>query len=245
MGKLEQQLSTAVKHFWQTRSRQGRKQGASSGQRDSGNRAVATGGKQLDGFTHLICELIIEAGIPPDCIFWGGRKFVTLPGFFRPTKQWDVLVVARGNLLAAIECKALCGPSFGNNYNNRVEEALGSATDLWTAYREGAFDHSPRPFLGYFLLLEEAVGSTRPVSVSEEHFEVFAEFRNASYAGRCEATLLRLIRERSYDATSLLLSDEKRGRRGCYSEPSTDLSFGRFATLMCGQVASAYKVVAD
>jgi hypothetical protein len=32
--------------------------------------------------------------------------------------------------VAAFELKALGAPSFGNNYNNRVEEALGSAVDL-------------------------------------------------------------------------------------------------------------------
>jgi hypothetical protein len=32
--------------------------------------------------------------------------------------------------------------------NNRAEEALGNATDILTAYREGVFDVSPRPWLG-------------------------------------------------------------------------------------------------
>jgi hypothetical protein len=27
-------------------------------------------------------------------------------------------------------------PSFGNNFNNRSEEAIGSASDIWIAYRE-------------------------------------------------------------------------------------------------------------
>jgi len=38
--------------------------------------------------------------------------------------------------------------SFGNNYNNRTEEALGSAVDLWAAYREGAFKPSRGPWFG-------------------------------------------------------------------------------------------------
>src|SRR3954453_10608895 len=49
-----------------------------------------------------------------------------------------------------------------NNYTNRTEEAIGSATDLWTAYREGAFKPSPRPWVGYLMLLEEASQSTQP-----------------------------------------------------------------------------------
>jgi hypothetical protein len=61
-----------------------------------------------------------------------------------------------------------------------------AAADLWTAYREGAFRDSPRPWLGYFMLLEEAPRSVTPVAVSEPHFPVFAEFRDASYAKRYE-----------------------------------------------------------
>jgi hypothetical protein len=62
-----------------------------------------------------------------------------LPGFFRPTKDWDMLVVHEGHLIAAVEFKSQRGPSFGNNFNNRTEEAIGNATDLWTAFREGAY----------------------------------------------------------------------------------------------------------
>jgi hypothetical protein len=46
-------------------------------------------------------------------------------------------------------------PFFGNNFNSRSEEAIGSATDIWVAYREGRFGKKPAPFLGYFFLLED------------------------------------------------------------------------------------------
>ncbi len=41
-----------------------------------------------------------------------------------------------------------------------------------TAYREKVFPQSPRPFLGYLFMLEDAPGSTRSVAVSEKHFPV-------------------------------------------------------------------------
>ena len=43
---------------------------------------------------------------------------LTLPGYFRPTKLWDLLVTYKGQLIAAIELKSHVGPSFGNNFNN-------------------------------------------------------------------------------------------------------------------------------
>ena len=109
-----------------------------------------------------------------------------LPGFFRPTKEWDLLVIRDNKLIAAIEAKSQVGPSFGNNFNNRTEEALGSALDLWTAYREGAFLNGPQPFLGYFFMLEDCSTSQRPVKVKEPHYKVFPEFVDASYNKRYE-----------------------------------------------------------
>ena len=106
------------------------------------------------------------------------RNDIELPGWYRPEKKWDLLVVADGKLLAGIEFKSQVG-SFGNNYNNRTEEAIGSATDIWAAYREGAFKPSARPWLGYLMLLEEAPGSVTPVRAREPHFKVFPEFKRS------------------------------------------------------------------
>ena len=64
-----------------------------------------------------------------------------LPGWFCAEKDWDLVVVVNRLLVAGIEFKSHVG-SFGNNCNNRVEEALGNATDLLAAYREGAFQPS-------------------------------------------------------------------------------------------------------
>lgn len=240
MQSLERRVAAAVRHFWKTRTRQRKQQGTRTGRRDYGNRTAATGGKQLDGFSKLIAGLLVERGLPESVIFRSGRGELTLPGFFRPTKQWDLIVVAGGSLLAAIEFKSLCGPSFGNNYNNRVEEAVGNATDLWTAYREGAFQTSPRPFLAYLMLLEEAEASTRPVAVHEKHFQVFKNYRDASYANRCEESVRRLMRERCYDAACLLLSSKLGGARGAYKEPARDLAFDHFAKLLCNHVLAAF-----
>jgi len=107
--------------------------------------ALLPGGSQMDGFIDLFMELIINAGIAEHYVF--RKRSVELPGYFRPTKKWDLLVVRDQMLIAAIELKSQVGPSFGNNFNNRTEEAMGSALDLWTAYREHAYLDSPQPFL--------------------------------------------------------------------------------------------------
>ncbi len=224
---LSEAVRDAVRHFWRTRERQAKAQGVKSGDRDRGARSAVTGGAHLDGFADLIRKLIVEAGVSDTAVH--RRTRVELPGYYRAEKKWDLVVVVDGRLFATVEFKAQVGPSFGNNYNNRTEEALGNATDYWAAYREGAFRASPKPWLGYLMLLEDAAGSTRPVSVAEPHFPVFEEFRDASYARRYEILLTKMVRERLYDAACLILSPADAGRRGAFSEPRGELAFANFA----------------
>src|SRR5205807_2272513 len=125
---IAQLLRSAVQHFWNTRETQAKKQGSSSGSKDAGSRSAVTGGAQMNGFVNLVREVLYEHGLPKAHVYC--EKSVELPGWYRPHKKWDLLVVADGKLLAGIEFKSHIG-SFGNNYNNRTEEALGSATDIW------------------------------------------------------------------------------------------------------------------
>lgn len=235
--RIEKRLRSAVKHFWNTRETQAQTQGALSGSKDAGFRSAVTGGAQMNGFINLVRELLCESGLPEAHVYC--EKFVEVPGWYRPEKKWDLLVVSDGRLLAGIEFKSQVG-SFGNNYNNRTEEAIGSATDIWAAYREGAFNPSARPWLGYLMLLEEAPGSISPVRSREPHFKVFPEFRDASYAKRYEILLTKLVRERLYDAACFLMSNAKDGARGLYREPAKELNFQNFVdSLMARAIAVA------
>ena len=220
-----EKVAVAVAHFWQTRLEQGKSQGFTSGVRDAGGRSAVTGGAQLDGFIRLLASILEDAGLPEHTIH---TRQTTLPGYFRPTKEWDLVAVVDGQLLATIEFKSQVG-SFGNNFNNRVEEALGSATDILAAYREGAFKPSLKPWMGWLMLLEDAHGSRHPVRVSEPHFEVFGELKEASYAKRYEVFCERLVRERLYNAACLILSDRNEGLNGHYSEPDPEIGFRNFA----------------
>jgi len=197
------------------------------GRGDAGARGAVTGGAQMDGFILLLSRLLTTGGVPERCIFH--RQAIELPGYYRPTKQWDLLVVAEGKLLVAIETKSQVGPSFGNNFNNRTEEAMGSAMDLWTAFREGAFNSGMRPWLGYLFLLEECPNSMSPVKVKEPHFKVFPEFVDASYKMRYEIFCRKLVRERNYDAAAFLQSNKT--TLG-YSQPAADLTFELFIRSM-------------
>ena len=159
-------------------------------------------------------------------------------------KQWDLLVVRNGQLLVAIEAKSQSGEEFGNNFNNRTEEAMGSALDLWTAYREGAFDKE-RPGRGSAICTcwKNCAASPRPVNVAEPHFQVFPEFKEASYAQRYELFCRGLARERHYDGTAFLMAEAESGKKGEFSEPAEDLTFARLAGSLGAHVSANWSQI--
>jgi len=233
--ELHNLTSKAVSIFWKTRKAQAKKQ-KSKGTKDQGSRGSVTGGAQLDGFAQLLTRLIISSGINKKCIFH--HKQLQLPGFFRAEKQWDIIVIKDKQLILAIEMKSQVG-SFGNNLNNRAEEALGNAIDLWTAYRKGAINKTVKPWIGYVYLMEDCPKSQKPVKVREPHFKVLPEFKKASYVKRCELLCRKLVRERHYNSAAFIISNEKKGLKGNYSEPAADLSFEMLTRSMFGH-ASAF-----
>lgn len=235
-------LARAVEHFWKTRAKQHASQGHAFGSKDVGMRGAVTGGKHADGFVTMIAELVKHAGLAETNIRHVGRKGRTLPGYFRPAKDWDLVVTSGGALVAVVEVKSQVG-SFGNNYNNRIEEAVGNATDFWKAYAKGLYAPSPQPWLGYLFMLEDAPGSrTEKREVHLDPFPMDPTFQRMSYAQRYEETCLRLVRERMYDAACFLLSSSADGVRGKFVEPNAELSFRHFAASLSARAAAVAKL---
>ncbi len=232
LENLDRRLSDAVEQFWGVRTRQTEAQGLLSGDQDRGGRRGVTGGKHVDGLVILTSRLLVENGLPQESIYTR-RTLAELPGYFRAQKLWDLVVVLRGNLVAAIEFKSQIGPSFGNNFNNRCEESIGSSVDLHTAYREGVFAPSPPPWLGYLMLLEDCAAAKSPVRTFEPLFRVLPEFAGAGYAQRYELALTRLLRERLYDGTCFLMS-QRPPLTTTPVEPNIELSYRRFMTSLIG-----------
>ena len=127
----------------------------------------------------------------------------------------------------AIEFKSQVGPSFGNNFNNRTEEAIGNAEDIWTAFREGRFGEQPAPLVGYFFLLEGCAKVHAPVKNSEPFFKVDPVFQDASYAKRYEVLCNRLVLERKYSTACLTLATNDTPTTIRF--PSPTLTFRQFA----------------
>ena len=198
--KFNDKISYAIRHFWHTRTRQlGDQQDRDTS--DQGNRGAVTGGKQLDGFIELLAEIAIEYGIPKELIH---IKSNYLPGYFRPSKDWDFLITTpEKNLVCAIELKSQVG-SFGNNFNNRTEESLGSSLDLSTALSEKSLPFTIMPWLGYLVIIEKNEKSTKPVKVQERLYKVRDEFNDSSYIDRYDLFCKKLMTKKHYNSASVL-----------------------------------------
>jgi hypothetical protein len=220
---IQKRFHEAVQSYWNARNRQQQRQ-FEGGKIDAGTRGAVTGGSQMGALEVLVVDVLKACGL--DQLSIKTRLGLQLPGYYRPEKKWDLIAVAEGHLVCALEFKSQVGPSFGNNFNNRSEEAIGNAVDVWTAYREGRFGSSPRPFLGYFFLLEDCPKVHSRVKLVEPHFKADPIFEGTSYAKRYEILCRRLILERNYDAACLALATNQTPTK--ISHPGADVSFDRF-----------------
>ena len=236
LAEYERKVREAIQAFWDSREKAHQKQ-IESGKADQGERASVTAGKNMDGFISLVIDIVRANGLDHADIHQQ-RRVLTLPGYFRPTKLWDLLVINEGRLIAALEFKSQVGPSFGNNFNNRSEEAIGTAHDLWTAYREGAFGEQTRPFVGWLMLLEDAPASRAPVRDLSPHFPVFEEFQGASYAERYNILCRKLVQERLYTTASILTSPRSYSADSAYAELSDMTGLRTFVTELAGHIAA-------
>ena len=232
----EHKARDAIRLFWQTREEARQKQ-AITGKSDQGERAGVTGGKNMDGFSGLVTEVVRANGLP-DAQIHHKRTVLTLPGYFRPTKLWDLLVIDKGQLVAAVEFKSHVGPSFGNNFNNRTEEAIGTAHDLWTAYREGAFGQQERPFVGWLMVVEDAPGSRTAVREVSPHFPVFPEYAGASYLQRYDVLCQKLVKEQLYSSAAVIATPRSAVADGQYAELSAMTGLRSFVASLAGHIAT-------
>jgi len=220
----------AVKAFWAGRDLQTQKQ-AETGKIDAGTRGSVTGGLHLNALQELIAREFSPLADLGTTVRQTGN--IPLPGYYRRTKNWDIVVTYKDILVAAIECKSQVG-SFGNNFNNRTEEAIGNAVDLWRAYEAGLVG-TTKPWLGFVFVFEHAPRSTAPVhDQGKPLYRTDPVFDNSSYTTRYQVLFQRLVRERLYDAACLISTVNG---EGIYDEPMPEVSTRNLTAAIAGRVA--------
>jgi hypothetical protein len=213
-------LRAAVDAFWTGRDDQAREQ-RERGTRDRGSRGSTAGGQHLNPLCELVKSEFLAAGITEGEIQVSNP---TLPGYYRPTKKWDLVVTREDSLVAAVELKSMVG-SEGNNLNNRSEEAIGNAVDLRRAFDSGLLGPTP-PWLGYFFVLGETDATHRPVATRSNRFPVDPNLDGSSYAQRAQLLLERLLDDGIYNGACFITT--RPGSPASVEQPSQDLSFEAF-----------------
>ena len=243
----ENRVSEAVKNFWVVREREG-----------------VRSGKTLDAFVDLLTWVVHSHGLP-DAIVLTGRK-AQLPGFFRPTKSWDVLIMNHDTLIAAIELKSIAD-SFGKNANNRNEEVLGSGVDIKEAFEEDAFEGLTRLFTGYLILVEDCQETLTSVQIQMKHFRAMEEFMlnperreevyvknsngefptidGVSYMNRFDILCRRLMQKSLYTAASVIKSPRSAIGNGEYGAVSRDTSIKAFLASLASHVETIAAIQED
>ncbi|MBR9882310.1 MAG: hypothetical protein GYB21_01030 [Oceanospirillales bacterium] len=242
---IQKDVRLALESFWKTR--------------DDGNGVL--GGKTLDPFLKIIERVVRESGLQ-DAQIHTGINTAQLPGYFRPHKRWDAVVIDEGKLVAAIELKSQVG-SIGNNFNNRSEEVLGSGIDLKTAIEEYAFGENTDIFTGYLIVVELSQKTLRKPKIDMKYFPVMDGFvstknQNLShyrkqpdgtypsvlgitYIERYNELCKRLVTKGLYSAAALIGAHESPRDRGNYCTLCAETSFETFILRLsnhCNVIAS-------
>lgn len=209
-----------MKAFWGVRDSQAAKQLA-SGKLDAGTRGAVTGGKHLDEVAALIAQVMLDAGMEPP-------RPLKLPGYYRRSKNWDLVARFGDSVGAVVELKSQVG-SISNNANNRIEEMIGQAVDLLKASRENLLG-SAAPWFGYVMIVEDTPKATNKAKIAKTRpaFPPDPAFTATSYIDRYALALGRLRLERELDQVCLVLTKPD----GTYRYPDESMTFQGFAATL-------------
>ena len=223
-----ERVQAAVASYWEVRESQAQRS-RDLGVVNTGLRAEVTGGRHLDALELLLIEVLVDAGIPARMMEVKRRP---IPGYFRRDKSWDIVVTIEGRVLAIIELKSIVGNNPGQNFNNRTDEALGQAMDVWTAVERGIIDSPLRPWLGYFMLIEDNDAWNRASAARSAVWPADPIFDGTSAADRTAIFFDRMVRERLLDAACVVMANRPTGE---VRYKQDNLAFQSFAAAMFGR----------
>ncbi|EEJ54786.1 PaeR7I family type II restriction endonuclease [Mobiluncus mulieris] len=188
----QQRIITAV-DFWVKTKLEQQQLSALGGRAQGGTRASVTGGKHLAGVNQLILEELERLGIT-GLKHYTNRQ-ATVPGYYRASKSWDLLVLRDDEPALALEYKSMTG-SEGKNLNNRIDEVIGAAQDLHRAQQTGLLPKELKR--GYIFLMEVTPAVLNPVGTSTKVGTLDPIFESTCYLERMAIMCERLRNDGLY-----------------------------------------------
>lgn len=229
---MREEMKTALLQMYDNLSAASERQ-AERGGHDQGARSQVTGGKHLNCVAEVIRNDLIAVGYNAQEVYYKDGC-LRLPGWYRPSKDWDLLAFDDNDLLAILELKSI-NSSFGNNANNRSEESLGSAVGAAHAIKNELipFQTAP-PLLAYVLVIKLCDDSTRVSSTAQKSvYPIDEVFKHTSYFERLTIFCRRLLAERLYQAVWVVGVNPNTGG---IIEPDRDLTYEKFIAALKAQL---------
>ncbi len=227
IGEYQEAFEASCRSYWTTRDSQAVSGGG------EGLAAAVRAGKHFGSLEDLVESVFVDRGYSRDNFL--RSVSATVPGYYRSTKTWDLIVRDGRTLVAALELKSLGAVSAGNNFNNRTEEAIGNATDLWLLHNRRAAFGEIRPWCGFLFLVEDHEETSHPVRQRPSPWPLEPEFRESSYKDRGAILSSRMMAEGLYDAVCYVTSSADPSKPAV--EPVPELTWLRFVTAIQARVA--------
>ena len=171
--------------------------------REGKGRETAVKGTSMDKLSDVI-ESAIRDTIPNVTILKGRKACV--PGYYRPSKNWDIVVKRNSTILAIVELKSLTR-AHGNNFNNRVEESLGNVLDVQKYYLS---QKQLSPFIGYLMIMDESESSTKTRRICKEK-GILEKFKDTGYLRRAQLFCSDIVKDELYDTAQVITFSGEKG----------------------------------
>jgi hypothetical protein len=215
---------------------------AADGKSDTG--AQARNAKHMRSIAMFVRQMFIDAGLPEADVTVDS----IIPGYYRRSKNWDVVAMHKGHLVGVVELKSQAS-SPSNNANNRIEEAIGSAVDA-KAVQEltGAFGNLG-VWAAWSMTFNRDCESGNPIRLtsvqkSKLRFPLNdSAFENMTYAKQYAKAVERFIAQKVYDAGWMLITWVNRDGTIGYDEPIPTATAETLATQIEARVKFALQAL--
>jgi restriction endonuclease XhoI-like protein len=224
MNAMDQTAYARVDHalrMWLDVRRTQTEASIASGRAQEGRRSAVTGGRHMDAVHQLVVDEIRATGATGLHIH--KNRGATLPGFYRATKSWDLVLVQGEVPVLAIEYKSMLG-SEGKNLNNRADEIFGVAEDTRQAELKGLLP--PKMRRAYIFVMSDNPETSRPIGVSRTLGMADPIFDGASYVKRMAIMLRRMRDTGLFHLTWAVAVKEE---PFSWYEPDPEVGWNRFA----------------
>ncbi|EAR23722.1 hypothetical protein A20C1_03518 [marine actinobacterium PHSC20C1] len=230
------EVQSLLVDFWEHKNEADRRQ-KEEGKKDAG--AQARNARHMKKLGTFVRQMFVNAGLSEADVMVNG----VIPGYFRRSKNWDVVATYKGQLVALVELKSQVG-SNDSNGNNRIEEALGNPKDAATAQELNQVFGKLPIWTAFGVVFGSSPENAKAVGLpSNPLFPLDPVFNGMTYGRQWEIAIERFIQTGSYSAGWMVTSWVSAEGQVKYVEPVATATAQTLETQIQARVAFAKQVL--